>query len=104
MADIAESTVVLMHISITNESPISTCLFSFNFDLLVYNFTGMQSPSVSESNDAQKNGFDLGAFVGDLTVEEDLSRYNAMALLTFGYFCDLLWANLFFFFFFMALQ
>ncbi|KAI4350120.1 hypothetical protein L6164_010634 [Bauhinia variegata] len=31
------------------------------------------SPSFVETNDAQKNVFDLGAFVGDLTVEEDLS-------------------------------
>ncbi|XP_028762874.1 vacuolar protein sorting-associated protein 52 A isoform X1 [Neltuma alba] len=31
------------------------------------------SPSVGENNDTPKNGFDLGAFVGDLTVEEDLS-------------------------------
>ncbi|KAI4301992.1 hypothetical protein L6164_035217 [Bauhinia variegata] len=33
----------------------------------------VSSPSFLESDDAQKNAFDLGAFVGDLTVEEDLS-------------------------------
>ncbi|KAK7397366.1 hypothetical protein VNO78_18535 [Psophocarpus tetragonolobus] len=31
------------------------------------------SPSIGETNDAQKNVFDLGAFVGDLTLEEDPS-------------------------------
>ncbi|KAI9072179.1 hypothetical protein K1719_045846 [Acacia pycnantha] len=31
------------------------------------------SPSFGENNDTPKNGFDLGAFVGDLSVEEDIS-------------------------------
>ncbi|KAG5056225.1 hypothetical protein JHK85_008735 [Glycine max] len=31
------------------------------------------SPSIGETNDAQKNVFDLGAFVGDLTLEDDPS-------------------------------
>ncbi|KAF5457042.1 hypothetical protein F2P56_021181 [Juglans regia] len=33
----------------------------------------MSNVSYGETNDAQKNVFDLGAFVGDLTIEEDVS-------------------------------
>ena len=33
----------------------------------------MQGGSFGDANDAQKNVFDLGAFVGDLTFEEDTS-------------------------------
>lgn len=37
----------------------------------------MQGEPYVETNDVQKNVFDLGAFVGDLTIEEDASRYDA---------------------------
>lgn len=39
-------------------------------------FLCVQGRSYGETNDAQKNVFDLGAFVGDLTVEEDAGRYD----------------------------
>jgi hypothetical protein len=39
-------------------------------------FMCVQGRAYGETNDAQKNVFDLGAFVGDLTVEEDASRYG----------------------------
>ncbi|KAF5457045.1 hypothetical protein F2P56_021180 [Juglans regia] len=35
--------------------------------------TPFREQSYGETNDAQKNVFDLGAFVGDLTIEEDVS-------------------------------
>jgi hypothetical protein len=34
----------------------------------------VQGQSYGETNDAQKYVLDLGAFIGDLTVEEDASR------------------------------
>lgn len=40
-----------------------------------------QGHSYDENNDAQKTVFDLGAFVGDLTVDEDASRYVCLSSL-----------------------
>ena len=34
-----------------------------------------QGESYGETNDGQKSVLDLGAFVGDLSVEDDVSRY-----------------------------
>lgn len=53
--------------------------FRFPFLLIIYWFRSLQSPSIGETSDAQKNVFDLGAFVGDLTLEEDPSRFSSLS-------------------------
>lgn len=53
--------------------------FRFPFLFILCWFRSLQSPSIGETSDAQKNVFDLGAFVGDLTLEEDPSRFSSLS-------------------------
>lgn len=59
---------------------------------LVYSFgawISLQDNSFADKNETPKNVFDLGAFVGDLTFEEDASGYvEVCAWLVWGLICN----------------
>jgi len=95
MADVAGATVVRtrhlsfqLHFSWNDSSSqfqsivITTFSFlslSLSLSFIFCSFGSLQSPSIGETNDAQKNVFDLGAFVGDLTLEDDPSRSSSLS-------------------------
>lgn len=57
----------------------------------------LQGDSYNETHDIQKNGFDLGLFVGDLAFEDDASRYFLLLILNISIW-KMSWGTIYLFF------